>query len=240
MGEIVATPVRTAPTLTPEQAAALPRPRSFALRQVAAVLAAFVTFFALGYLQVEVLHFSSDSVEQAVRFGGFVAPWLLMLPWLRHLDVRPVPWFFLCMFFGLFATPILVGKFVNRVLALPYRDWPVEYWHASRARNVPGVRAWTIVPAADALPYHRPPAERALQVGWSIVIVTAIPVIAGESELPRQVGYLWLGTLVAVILATYLQNRVDRARLASVQRVVPEPDQPDDEQPGDQERRGQQ
>lgn len=236
----MAAPVRSAPTLTPGQAAALPRPRSYGVRQLAAVLAAFVTFFALGYVEVTYIgDFSPERGQAFAHFSLWTAPWLLMLPWLRLVDVRPVPWFFLCMFFAMLATPVLVGRFTGRVLALPYRDWPVEYWHASGARNVPGIRAWTLVSADQAGPYRRPPAERTLQVGWAVVLITAIPVIAWESELPRPAGWAWLGTLGTLMLAGSVAYRIERRR-ASGQRVVSEPDQPHDREAGGQERERQQ
>jgi hypothetical protein len=229
MSDVIATPVRTVPTLTPEKAAGLPGPRPYGLRQVAAALAAVLTFAALVAVEAELIDSASRSTRDVLHFAAAITPWLLTLPWLRHLDLRPVPWFFLCLVFWIFAAPLLVGRVVSRALALPYRDWPVEYWHASRARNVPGVRAWTIVPADEALPYHRPPAERALQAGWSVEVVTAIPVLAAESGGPAWVGYLWLSAVVALVLATYAQYRVDRRRLArALDRVVPQADQPDD------------
>jgi hypothetical protein len=112
---------------------------------------------------------------------------------------------------GWVFAPTLVGRFTGRVLALPHRDWQGEYWHASRARIVPGTRTWTVVPAAEAGPYHRPPGERPLRAGWALLIVTVIPVVAAERQ---RLGLAWLVCLGLMMLASFVAYRVDGRRLA--------------------------
>ncbi|MBO9524245.1 MAG: hypothetical protein J7518_22120 [Nocardioidaceae bacterium] len=237
MSQVVAT-VRSLPFLTPEQTDALPRPRDYALRQALAALAAIVTLVGIGWLDVVHLDgLETSRLDTARHFAIMVAPWLVLLPWLRHFDIRPVHWFFLCLLLGWVFAPLLVGRFVGRALALPYRDWEVEYWHAARARRVPGVRAWVLAPAADAGPYHRPPGERTLRAGWVLVVVTAIPALVVDAGSTHWTGQVWLGCFVTMMIASLVSFRLDRRRL---DRVVAQPDQADDGQAGGEERERQQ
>lgn len=225
MSEVIATR-RSIPELTPEQVARLPRRRNYGLRQFVALLAAIATFAAL--IAVDAVFAERDLSEprgSALHFGAMVLPWLLVLPWLRSVDIRPVPWFFGCLAIGWIWAPMLVGRFVGRVLALPYRDWLGDYWHASRARLVPGSREWIVVPAAEAGPYHRPPAERWLRAGWVLVVATTIPVLILDAREVSWPGRIWLACLVTMMLASTASFRLDRRRL---RQVIAASDQADD------------
>jgi len=155
-----------------------------------------------------------------------LAPWLLTLPWLKHLDLRPVVWFFLCLLCGI-AAPVLVWKVVYRALSLPYRDWEIASWHAGRARAVRGLGAVVLVDPSGGPAIVRGTGEArwraTVRWAWSGVCAGFVALVAadlalGDRTVPDWPQDLWLlaVTVVAVghLLGELVLDRRHRRRLA--------------------------
>jgi hypothetical protein len=124
-----------------------------------------------------------DRVD-AIRALLALVPWFLALPWLKHLDLRPVVWFFLCLFCGLAAAPVLAWKVTYRALSLPYRDWPIEYWHVRLSRAVRESHAVVLVDKGDTLLTVRGRREAAwrsvLKWAWASVLLGFVLLAGAE------------------------------------------------------------
>lgn len=167
-----------------------------------AMLAGTLVF--AGYIALEVYGIEvSNSGEPFPSTALMLAPWLLTLPWLKHLDIRPVPWFYFCAAVGFFAAPILVAKVVFRALSLPRRGWPVEYWNAHRARRIPDTLRWVLLPVEAVAPRREPMSDRVLRYAWTGLVVVTLPLWSmRDSEFPDWVGITILGAHLVVCLAT--------------------------------------
>jgi hypothetical protein len=175
------TPSRIAvsvPDLAPDAVASLRPRRPLLVRRAVAVVAGA----AAAALVLLVRPDSPSSDAGALRSAVALVPWVLALPWLKKLDMRPVLWFFGCVLCA-FAAPLLAGRVAYRALSLPYRDWEIADWNLERRRAVPTERALVLVDAEE-VPEARSPREAAwrrfLSVGWAVVIVSFAGLAAVE------------------------------------------------------------
>lgn len=189
------------PELAEPGTALLPPRRSVKLRVLAGTAAGTVAFAVAAAATQE----STDRSEEVLRIAAWLAPWLIGLPWLKKLDIRPVPWFFLSLVVGIVAAPVLAAKIVYRAVSLPYRDWNVEYWHGHRARRVPGSRSVVLVPL-EAAPQPRTPTwlrttDRVQRAAWTVYLVLIPVAVVYDPRLPTWPGLLLYLGLVALLLS---------------------------------------
>ncbi len=205
----------TVPELSAQAQAALPVRRALELRWLAGAGAAAVTVAGV-VMTWDSMDLNSDRGTTAVRLAVWLAPWALALPWLKKLDIRPVPWFFLSMFLGVLVAPWLAAKIAYRSTSLPYRDWSIDYWHEHRARLVPSEKAIVLVAgdsvAPPVLPGWLVRLEAVQRVGWSLVIAVMIPGMVFEDLFPTWAGATLFGTVAGlsashVLVATLLSPR---------------------------------
>ncbi|RNL79626.1 hypothetical protein [Nocardioides marmorisolisilvae] len=206
------------PELAEEAVDALPRRRPAVLRSLLPVVAAVAAF-------VPVVLFTGErgTGSDAIRMAVYLAPWALALPWLKRLDLRPVPWFFLCAALGFVMAPVLAYKVVHRALSLPFRDWEVGFWHGHLARSVPGMRALVLLPAGSVpepvVPRWVRRADGVQRGAW-IFFLVAFPVgVAFGQSWPAFLGSaLVVGlfvlmvshVVVAVLLSDWFRKRTVR------------------------------
>lgn len=165
-----------------------------------------------------------DSPEQAptadrlLQVAVCLAPWLLTARWLRSLDLRRVPCFFLCLVspLGGFVVAAVVGY---RAVSLPYRTWPVSYWHEHRARRIPGSRAWVLAEAGSVVEPDLSPRtefwERLERWAWVVMAGSAVTFRVWSDPLDSVFGGLWFASLLALAAAPFVVTWVLRSRAAN-------------------------
>jgi len=202
------------PPLSDEELQALPAPRAIIVR-----LLGGLALFALGLASVFLLYPHSSGPtsagENAHELALRLAPWVLVFPWLRGLDVRRVPWFFLCLISPLLG-PILLASVGYRALSLPYRTWRVSYWHAHRARRIPSTRTWVLLGAdrvsEPVLSVGLVRWERFERVAWVFFMASAATFKVWKDPLDTMVGGLWLAGLLALAVGPLLVDWLLRIR----------------------------
>jgi hypothetical protein len=205
-----ATDLLGVPELAPAIREALPRRRPPGLCLLASAAAGAVAFAVV--VLVTLAGPRDGSEDTALRIAGWLLPWMLALPWLKHLDMRPVPWFFGCLFLGLFAAPVLACRVAYRATSLPYRDWAPEYWNAYRARVVRDERAIVLLALGAVEKPADPRWLRTLELVqrslWIAVMVVMPVSMVLDSSIDRTVPD-WLGlALFMVVIALMLSHAV--------------------------------
>ncbi|RNL64347.1 hypothetical protein EFK50_07410 [Nocardioides marmoriginsengisoli] len=207
-----------APLLPAEAVAALPRRKPMELCALAGLVVG-VSVLVLDFYAFTDWGGSPGSPGEALHQGlFFLAPWLLTLPWQRELDLRRVPWFFVCLFVFPFANAGLAGLFTYRALMAPYRTWRAAYWNVHRARALVGSSAWVLVSEADAGPAPMSEREawwlRAEQIAWFAMIVLAVPlwIWRDSVEGTPNLGAAWGIAILALALAPAAVDLVLRTR----------------------------
>lgn len=215
MTDLDATPEpQRMPLLGEDELRALPARRPVLL----AVLGGLVpTGLAVGLTLVAYPESSAPApvAERAQQLAVSLAPWLLAAPWLRRLDLRRVPWFFLCLLgpLGGFVLAAVVGY---RVLSLPHRTWPVGYWNEHRARRIAGTRTWVLLDAARVPEPDLSPRARFWEglerAAWVVMAASAATFRVWRDPLDSFFGGIWLACLLALALSPFVVTWVLRSR----------------------------
>jgi len=202
------------PLLADDELKALPAPRPVVL----AVLGGLVPMaLALGLTLVAYPESSvpAPTAERAQQLVVSLAPWLIAAPWLRGLDLRRVPWFFLCLV-GPLGSFVLAGVVGYRVLSLPYRSWPVGYWNEHRARRIAGTRTWVLLDAAGVPEPDLSPRtrfwERLERAAWVVMAGSAAAFRVWRDPLDSFFGGIWFACLLALALGPFVVTWVLRSR----------------------------
>jgi len=163
------------------------RVRSGAVRFSAAMAA--ITAYIFGDFLV--WHLTSIDLHHGLgRWMWQLVPWLIGLPFLRRVSMAPSQWLVASLIpFGSFW---LLGRLVDRSVALPARDWPPAWWEADRVIPLARPGFWTLAPepAVAARLRLAPPARSTLKrrlqwwsrLTWPLSFTAAgIMALLGES-----------------------------------------------------------
>lgn len=202
------------PTLADDALRALPARRPVLLAVLGALVAlgSAVGLTLLAYPESSVPARTAERVQQ---LAVSLAPWVVAAPWLRYLDLRRVPWFFLCLL-GPLGGFVLAGVVGYRALSLPYRTWSVGFWHEHRARRIAGTRSWVLldgaaVPQPDLSPRARF-WDRCERAAWVVMAGSAATFQVWRDPLDSYVGGFWFACLLALALGPYVVTWVLRSR----------------------------
>lgn len=202
------------PVVSEETLRTLPEPRPTPLN-----VAGGLVLLTVGVVAIGLVHRGSpehhETGANAYALALNLAPWALTFPWLRHLDIRRVPWFFLCIISPLLG-PVLLAFVGYRVLALPRRTWPVAYWNGHRARRIPATRTWVLLPE-DAVAEPEVSArvarwEGVERVAWVLMMVVAGVFKVWPEYFETAIGGFWLASLLALAVAPPLVDWMLRIR----------------------------
>lgn len=212
--DVTPDPPARLPLLADDTLRALPAPRPVLLRILGGLVP---TGLAIGLTLVAYPESSvpAPTSERVQQLAVSLAPWLLATPWLRRLDLRRVPWFFLCL-----VTPlggfVLAGVVGFRVLSLPYRSWPISYWHEHRARRIAGTRTWVLLDdSAVPEPGLSPRTvfwERLERWAWVVMAGSAATFQVWRDPLDSFFGGLWFASLLALAVGPFVVTWVLRSR----------------------------
>lgn len=203
--------LESVPQLPEAASAALParRPVVFVYGLAwAAVVAEIVVQSLTGTWDVD----SRDLPAQrwALDLAGTLLPWLLSLGVMRHLDLRPVRWFFFSLFVPLFPL-VLAFLVTRRLLSLPYRDWTVEYWNVPFVRRLPGRREYLLTARAPL--WHNPRAhtweavsDPVLRGLWVLLMAATTVVYIWRASVPTWAAE---ATVVGVLVTAVVPALVD-------------------------------
>lgn len=200
------------PELGPDEVDALPEARPWQhvmwAASGAAVVAAGIAVIGGGYWHFEEREASPGAL--AIAAATFLLPWLLGLPVMRRVDIRPVLWFYLCLL-GPFFAGMLAYRLTDRLLSLPYRSWPVQYWHVHRVRRLPQQSSYVLVDPEQADPL--PPVQRweyvsepVLRVAWCLLMPASLVAYIWRSRLP---DWYMLATVAAVVATCLIPVLLD-------------------------------
>ncbi len=205
------------PLLSEDDLRELPAPRPVLL----AVLGSLVPVgLAVGLTLVAYPESSgpASAAERAQQLVVSLAPWFVAVPWFQHLDLRRVPWFFLCLLTPLGGF-VLAGVAGYRALALPHRTWPVSYWNEHRARRVASARTWVLVDADRAPAPELSPRTRFWEglerVAWVLMAGSAATFWVWRDLLDSYFGGIWMACLLALAVGPFVVTWVLRARAAT-------------------------
>lgn len=202
------------PLLAEDELKALPTPRPVFI-PVLGGLALLVLGWAVVFLLLPHPTGPSSPADDARQVALNLAPWVLVFPVLRRLDVRRVPWFFLSLFSPLLG-PMLLAFVGFRALSLPYRTWPVGYWHAHRAQRIESTATWVLVDEDRAVEPELPPMlvrwEQVERVAWVFFMVSALVFRIRTDLLDSTWGGLWFSGLLALAVGPIVVDWVLRRR----------------------------
>lgn len=202
------------PQLTAEEQRELPRERPVLVRLLAGLACVAIATAALMFLYPQTTPPASPE-ENGRELAMNLAPWVLTSPWLRRLDLRRVPCFFVCLLTPL-AGLVLVGVVGYRAATLPYRTWRVSYWHEHRARRIPSTRAWVLL-GPEAVPAPALSArvlrwERFERIAWVFFMTSAVVFAIWRDLVDSTVGGLWFAALLALAVGPLLVDGLLRIR----------------------------